>query len=132
MVKKFVTIWVVTRGEGVKANSDKQWRGRRGIKNWDFYGDILFEWPLTGLFNDYVALNFSLFQPRTPIITHCNRPASTQSLSSLIDCYYVTVTLLNSIWLYYNTLHSIFYNFGICGMYWTFNKASAIRVIRLL
>ena len=23
-------------------NSDK---GGRGVKNWDFYGDILFEWP---------------------------------------------------------------------------------------
>ena len=24
-------------------NGDK---GGRGVKNWDFYGDILFEWPL--------------------------------------------------------------------------------------
>ena len=21
-------------------------KGGRGVKNWDFYGDILFEWPL--------------------------------------------------------------------------------------
>ena len=46
-VKKFVTIWVVTRGGGglrqMVTNGDK---GGGGVKNRDFYGDILFEWPL--------------------------------------------------------------------------------------
>ena len=32
-------------GRGVKANSDKGRQGGGGVKNWDFYGDILFEWP---------------------------------------------------------------------------------------
>ena len=32
---------------GVKANGDKRWQGGRGVKNQDFYGDILFEWPQT-------------------------------------------------------------------------------------
>ena len=44
---KFVTIWVVTRGGGgsrqTVTNGDK---GGGGVKNRDFYGDILFEWPL--------------------------------------------------------------------------------------
>ena len=31
-------------GRGVKANGDK---GGGGVKNWDFYGDIFFEWPPT-------------------------------------------------------------------------------------
>ena len=31
-------------GRGVKANGDK---GGGGVKNLDFYGDILFEWPLS-------------------------------------------------------------------------------------
>ena len=38
---------MVTRGGGgsrqIVTNGDK---GVRGFKNWDFYGDILFEWPL--------------------------------------------------------------------------------------
>jgi len=38
----------VTRGGGgsrqTVTNGDK---GERGVKNWDFYGDILFEWPLS-------------------------------------------------------------------------------------
>ena len=37
---------MVTRGGGgsrqTVTNGDK---GGRGVKNWDFYGDILFEWP---------------------------------------------------------------------------------------
>ena len=33
----------MTRRREVKANSEKRWQG--GVKNWDFYGDILFEWP---------------------------------------------------------------------------------------
>ena len=32
-------------GRGVKANGDKRRQGGGG-QNWDFYGDILFEWPL--------------------------------------------------------------------------------------
>ena len=40
---------MVTRGEGgsrqTATNGDK---GGRGFKNWDLYGDILFEWPLGG------------------------------------------------------------------------------------
>ena len=30
-------------------NGDK---GKRGVKNWDFYGDILFEWPLSQVANE--------------------------------------------------------------------------------
>ena len=37
---------MVTRGGGVKANCDKGCQGGGGVKNRDFYGDILFEWPL--------------------------------------------------------------------------------------
>ena len=38
---------MVTRGEGsgqTVINGDK---GGGGVKNWDFYGVILFEWPLS-------------------------------------------------------------------------------------
>ena len=38
---------MVTRLEGgVKANGDKRLQVEEGVKNLDFYGDILFEWPL--------------------------------------------------------------------------------------
>ena len=43
----FVTIWVVTRGGGGSRQTvTKGDKGGRGVKNRDFYGDILFEWPL--------------------------------------------------------------------------------------
>ena len=36
-------------------NGDK---GGTGVKNWDFYGDILFEWPL--IFVKRVTHNYSV------------------------------------------------------------------------
>ena len=50
---------MVTRGGGgsrqTVTNGDK---GGRGVKNWDFYGDILFEWPL--IFVKRVTHNYSV------------------------------------------------------------------------
>ena len=43
---EFVTFWLVTWGEGVKANDEKEWDGGRGVKKRDFRSDILFAWPL--------------------------------------------------------------------------------------
>ena len=45
---KFVTIWVVTSGGGgIRQTVKNVDKGGGRVKNWDFYDDILFEWPLT-------------------------------------------------------------------------------------
>ena len=54
----FVTIWVVTRGGGGSRQTvTKSDKGGGGIKNRDFYGDILFEWPLTKILSTQTSLN---------------------------------------------------------------------------
>ena len=53
---------MVTRGGGgsrqTVTNGDKD---GRGVKNWDFYGDILFEWPLRML-----QISCSTYKHKTP------------------------------------------------------------------
>ena len=44
-----VTIWLVTWvGGGLRQMVTSGDKGGEGVKNRDFYGDILFEWPLIG------------------------------------------------------------------------------------
>ena len=39
-------------GGGLRQTVTNGDKGGRGSKNWDFYGDILFEWPLTLFLNE--------------------------------------------------------------------------------